>query len=71
MSTKTSQIRWVDNNYDIHEDTLGLVQLPNTKVATIFSVIKDVLIRCLLPISQCRGQAFDGANNMSGIRNGV
>lgn len=29
------------------------------------------MIRCSLPISQCRGQAFDGASNMSGTRNGV
>ena len=64
-------IRWVDSNYSIHEDTLGLIQLPNTKAVTIFGVIKDILIRCSLPMSQCRGQAFDGASNMSGIRNGV
>ena len=25
----------------------------------------------MLPVTQCRGQAFDGASNMSGIRNGV
>ena len=53
-------IRWVDYNYD---DTLGLFQLPDTKAATIFSVIKDMLTRCSL---QCRGQAFDGASTMSG-----
>ena len=64
-------IRWVDQNYDIHEDTLGLVQLPNTKAETIFASIKGVFIRCSLPISQCRGQAFDGASNMSGIKNEV
>ena len=64
-------IRWVNSSYGINEDTLGLVQLPNTKALTLFTVIKDVLIRCSLPISQCRGQAFDGASNMSGIRNGV
>ena len=64
-------VRWVDNSYDIHEDTLGLIQLPNTKAETIFSAIKDVLIRCSLPHSQCRGQAYDGASNMSGIKSGV
>ena len=64
-------IRWIDDTYGVHEDTLGLVQLPDTKAQTLFSVIKDMLIRCSLPISQCRGQAFDGASNMSGIRNGV
>lgn len=64
-------IRWVDNNFSIHEDVLGLIQLPDTKAATIFCAIKDILIRCSLPLSQCRGQAFDGASNMSGIKNGV
>ena len=47
-------IRWVDSSYEVHEDTLGLFQLPNTKAQTLFTVIKDVLIRCSLPISQCR-----------------
>ena len=28
-------------------------------------------MRSSLPLSQCRGQAFDGASNMSGVRNGV
>ena len=64
-------VRWVDVHYGIHEDVLGLVQLPDTKLETLFSVIKDVLIRCTLPFSMCRGQAYDGAANMSGIRSGV
>lgn len=64
-------VRWVDSHYLIHEDTLGLVQLPNTKALTIFQVIKDVLIRCSFPLELCRGQAFDGASNMSGLHNGV
>lgn len=64
-------IRWVDKDIKGHEDTLGLFQLPNTKSDTVFHVIKDILIRCSLPLSQCCGQAFDGASNMSGTRNGV
>ena len=64
-------IRWTDDDYQIYEEPLGLVQLPDTKAHTIFSVIKDLLIRCSLPLSQCRGQAFDGASNMSGSKNGV
>ena len=47
-------IQWVDSSYEVHEDTLGLFQLPNTKAQTLFTVIKDLLIRCSLPISQCR-----------------
>ena len=46
-------IRWVDSNFIIHEDVLGLIQLPDTKAATIFCTIKDILIRCSLPLSQC------------------
>ncbi len=49
----------------------GLVQLLDTKAATIFGLLKDVLIRCSLSLGQCRGQAFDGAANMSGVRCGV
>lgn len=64
-------VRWVDHSYDIHKYTLGLIQLPNTKAETIFLAIKDVLIRRVLPINQCRGQVYDGASNMSGINNGV
>ena len=64
-------VRWVDAHYDIHEDVLGLVQLPDTKSETLFKVIKDVVIRCSLSLSMCCGQAYDGAANMSGIRSGV
>ena len=64
-------VRWVNEKYQISEDTLGLMELPNTKVLTIYKQVKDILIRCCLPLSQCRGQDYDGASNMSGIRNGV
>ena len=29
-------VRWVDRSYNVHEAALGLVQLPDTKAATIF-----------------------------------
>lgn len=64
-------VRWVDSSYDIYETPLGLIQVPNTKALTLFSVIKDVLLRCSLPLSNCIGQAYDGASCMSGVRNGV
>ena len=44
-------IRWVDDDYAVHEDTLGLIQLPNTKSVTIFQAIKDILISTL-PVSR-------------------
>ena len=64
-------IRLVNNKYEISEDTLGLIELPNTKALTIYNEVKDIFIRYCLPLSQCRGQAYDGASNMSRIRNGV
>lgn len=64
-------IRWTGDNYQIHEEPLGLYQLPDTKANTIFISIKDILTRCSLSLSQCIGQAYDGAANMSGVRNGV
>ena len=35
------------------------------------NAIKDVLIRMDLSLTQCRGQFYDGASNMSGSRSGV
>ncbi len=64
-------LRWVDDEYVVNEDPIGLFVLPNTTADTITSVIKDLLIRCDMPLSLCRGQAYDGAANMQGKRKGV
>lgn len=64
-------IRWVDNSYTIHEDAIGLFKVPNTTAETLFSIIKDILVRCNLSLLHCRGQAYDGASNMQGKRSGV
>ena len=64
-------VRWVNEKYQIFEDTLGLMELPNTKALTLYRQVKDILIRRCLPLSQCRGKAYDGASNMSRIKNGV
>ena len=61
-------IRWVDNTYDVREDFIELVHITS---ATLTSAIKDVLVRCILPLSNCRGQSYDGASNMMGHLRGV
>ena len=53
-------IRWVDDDFDIHEDPIELVNVPQTDAQTLTTCAKDCLLRCCLPISQCRGQAYDG-----------
>ena len=64
-------ICWVASDYNNHEYFIGLVHVPHITVDVITSAIKDILIRCTLPLSQCRGQAYDGASNMMGHLNGV
>ena len=64
-------IRWVDKDYSIHEDFIGMFQVPKTNAETLSMAIEDVLVRCVLPISQCRGQAYDGASNMAGPKSSV
>ena len=61
----------MENDYTICEECIGLVQFPDTKAQTIFTLIRYLLIRCFVPLPQCRGQAFDGAANTSGKNNGV
>ena len=64
-------VRWVDNEYQIHEASLGVFQPPDTNAVTLFAGVKDMLLRCCLPFSQYVGQAYDRATNMSGVRKGV
>ena len=62
---------WVDTDYVIHEDFIGMVHVPDTKLSTLTAVIEDILIRCVLPLDNCRGQAYDGVSNMMGHLTGV
>ena len=64
-------IRWVNNDYEVHEDSVGLFSVPDTKADTLCKVIKDLLIRCNLPLALCQGQAYDGDANMQGKSKGV
>lgn len=64
-------VRWVGDRFDIFEDAIGLVQLDETNAECITAAIIDVLTRCNLDLSHCRGQAYDGAATMSGAYSGV
>jgi hypothetical protein len=64
-------IRWIDTNFNIHEDLLGFYNIPDIKSITIASAIKDALIRVQLSLNKCRGQCYDGAKNMMGHISGV
>ena len=52
----------------MHEEFLGLYAVDSTDATTLVSVVKDAMN---LPMSKLRGQCYDGASVMSGIRSGV
>ena len=64
-------IRWVGQDLQDHEDFIGLYEVSSINADCLTEAIKDTLLRIGLKISECRGQCYDGASNMSGIRNGV
>ena len=64
-------VGWIDDSLNPHEDFLGFYDLPNIASDTTVSVIKDSLTSFNLPLSDLRGQTYDGANNMLGKRSGV
>ena len=63
--------RWVDKGFDTHGDFIGINNVDNIKEDSLVTVIKDGLIRLNIPLSNARGQCYDGAKNMCGIKNGV
>lgn len=63
--------RVVDEKVVVHELFLGFYDTPKTDFDTLFEVIKDSLTRYTLSFNKCRGQCFDGANNVSGSITGL
>ena len=59
-------IIWVDEDFSIHEDSLELIHLPKTDAETLTSAVEDCLIDSSYPLSQCHGQAYNGASSMNG-----
>lgn len=64
-------IRWVDNDFKVHEDFIGLFMVDVINADTITAVIYDVLCRLNLSIRKIRGQCYDGAATMAGKKSGV
>ena len=65
-------LRWVGTAFDVHEDFIGLYEMDHGADAkNITKMITDVLLRLGLPMSNLRGQGYDGASVMSGSINGV
>lgn len=64
-------LRWVGDDLQVHEDFVGLHVIESIDSATLTAVIKDVLMRMNLTLTKMRGQCYDGASCMSGLKSGV
>ena len=61
-------LRYIDDNFEVHEEFMGLYTLDSTSAELIFATIKDILLHMDLRIENCRGQCCDGASSMSGVK---
>ena len=64
-------LRWVNENFEIQEEFVGLYEVASIGAENIYAAITDVFLRLNLPISKVRGQCYDGAAAMSGSKSGV
>lgn len=64
-------IRWVDDSLTDHEDLIGLYNVGTIDANCLVATIRDVLLRMNLKMTQCRGQYYDSASNMTGSKHGV
>jgi len=74
-NTCTEQVsicfRIVDDNFNISELFLGFFDTEYTNSIALFTLITNVLTKFGLAISDCRGQCYDGAANVSGHISGL
>jgi len=63
--------RHVEKDLSIEETFMGFYSTSSTTGETLASIIKDSMIRFNLEGKNLRGQAYDGASNMSGKHAGV
>ena len=59
-------VRYVDKDFNCHEEFLGMYEAKLTTGAAISEYISDALLRLGLPKECLRGQTYDGAVNMTG-----
>ena len=55
----------------MHEDFIGMYHVNKTDAESLMAAVTDILLRLNLPLSMCRGQCYDGAAVMAGVKSGV
>ena len=53
-------IRWVDDQFEAHEEFIGLNHLQDCSAATIVEGIKSAIREMGLDVKKLRGQCYDG-----------
>ena len=64
-------LRWVDDELQVQEEFIGLYEVSTIEASSLVAAIKDCLLRLNISLTKVRGQYYDGASNMSGLRKGV
>ena len=64
-------IRHVSDELVPHEEFTGLAKVPSIDANTVKETTEDSLLRMNLSLKNCRGQCYDGASNMTGVKKGV
>ena len=64
-------IRQVDIYFEIHEGSIGIHAVDNIKPDILVNALKDTLIRLNIPLTNCCGQCYDDASNMTEIKRDV
>lgn len=63
--------RHVDSSLQVNETFAGFHSTSLTNATTLFTILKDIVLRFDVGLDKCRGQCYDGASNMSGKLSGV
>ena len=64
-------VRYVTDNFNIHERFIGFWSTATTDGATLFALLTDILQGLGLSLNQVRAQCYDGAANMRGRYSGL
>lgn len=64
-------IRWVDDQFEAHEEFLGLTHLHECTATAIVDSIKTAIREMGLDTEKLRGQCYDGCSTMAGTKGGV
>jgi len=59
-------LRWVDKDFFIHEDFVGLYEVNKADACHLSTFLLDVLTRFNIDVHSLRGQGYDGTAVMSG-----